>query len=832
MFSQDQAKDVFAINQTAQIEKPKGWGLSNFMPGSSSNVSSAPPPAHSGSLPVKSNIHKTSFSAEDLFMQSPTKYSAMSSSTFNPVLPKSEPVLTSPTSSLLASYGITSPDLSKSHGSIQQTQAVSNINYDPVSPVSDSGQQNEHFNDMNLQEFAHIAQQKAEHERHQMLMHNKSVTHEIVHSRNNMGMGSNVRPSCNSPQVQSSHSVHSTPSPLQQPSPHSNSPHVQMSMGSPQNQVPSSTISATPPTIQAVPDSTTKPKKPRQRKKKPQREVVQDEKFPGIPHQQEMVTMHQNPQMMNMGGQYSPHTSYPYSPQKKSSSSSPQAPQTFSPQVAPQQSMMEGGYVGNMQRNVPTSPMISGQNPTMVNDQFGMQRNNVRNSSSSSAGNMAVHSTGSMSVASVNQVSVISDSNNRARVRSLQDIHENQGIGNSGQFGFTQQGRSFVQQLTTGNEMDMDKVGLEDPLGMQALGLAEGEGYSVSPQHGSVFTEVSPYESPYGYNESPLVQRSTSTIDEDALSSLIGQSDPMMHPFSKDSSPDTWQPHQHQQQHMKIQQSAPALAVTSHPEYDDDLLHLSKPPTNPEKKANPGRHDHTTPQMFPIAAPAPKPNPPPPPKVEIKKNPKNSGFMDSFLSFIQGKKPETLSSVNSAVVKRPELPKYIPEPPRKRPVESFENKVSSDSAASTPKPDSITSPSTSQNDSTMAFSDDEDMGSSIGNTVQNVITSLNEDGKPGIKMKISLGKGAKNVKSDTSAKTKAKKPRGPGRGRKKKARNFESEEEAYIVSSGDDDEYQQDSGEEDHIVVAPPSPTPQRRTSTRRAKEKSKYSHNFTGIKE
>jgi len=44
------------------------------------------------------------------------------------------------------------------------------------------------------------------------------------------------------------------------------------------------------------------------------------------------------------------------------------------------------------------------------------------------------------------------------------------------------------------------------------------------------------------------------------------------------------------------------------------------------------------------------------------------GFLDSFMHFVHGKKPETLASVSSSVItKKPVLPKYIPEPPRPKP---------------------------------------------------------------------------------------------------------------------------------------------------------------------
>ncbi|GFS07845.1 proline-rich protein 12 [Elysia marginata] len=48
--------------------------------------------------------------------------------------------------------------------------------------------------------------------------------------------------------------------------------------------------------------------------------------------------------------------------------------------------------------------------------------------------------------------------------------------------------------------------------------------------------------------------------------------------------------------------------------------------------------------------------------------PPNDSFQNSFLSYLQGHKQETLSSVSSsAVTKKPQLPKYIPEPPRPKP---------------------------------------------------------------------------------------------------------------------------------------------------------------------
>ena len=56
--------------------------------------------------------------------------------------------------------------------------------------------------------------------------------------------------------------------------------------------------------------------------------------------------------------------------------------------------------------------------------------------------------------------------------------------------------------------------------------------------------------------------------------------------------------------------------------------------------------------------------------LQIAKSPvkKPSAFQSSFLGFLQGKKGETLSSVtNSCITTKPDLPKYIPEPPRPKP---------------------------------------------------------------------------------------------------------------------------------------------------------------------
>jgi len=69
------------------------------------------------------------------------------------------------------------------------------------------------------------------------------------------------------------------------------------------------------------------------------------------------------------------------------------------------------------------------------------------------------------------------------------------------------------------------------------------------------------------------------------------------------------------------------------------------------------------------------------------------GFLDSFMHFVQGKKPETLASVStSTITKKPVLPKYIPEPPRPKPPPPPPVTVTTSSSASS---SSVKQPSSS-----------------------------------------------------------------------------------------------------------------------------------------
>ncbi|RUS81669.1 hypothetical protein EGW08_010586 [Elysia chlorotica] len=100
----------------------------------------------------------------------------------------------------------------------------------------------------------------------------------------------------------------------------------------------------------------------------------------------------------------------------------------------------------------------------------------------------------------------------------------------------------------------------------------------------------------------------------------------------------------------------PEMTLTFVPQMDEDdeLGHFTEPslsepvPMLPKEQQNQPRG---------LSNPAP-----------ASASPANNSFQNSFLSYLQGHKQETLSSVSSAAVtKKPQLPKYIPEPRRPKP---------------------------------------------------------------------------------------------------------------------------------------------------------------------
>ncbi len=290
------------------------------------------------------------------------------------------------------------------------------------------------------------------------------------------------------------------------------------------------------------------------------------------------------------------------------------------------------------------------------------------------------------------------------------------------------------------------------------------------------------------------------------------------------------------------------------PDQDDEFAHLSEPvsadanPSKPSKgsgnphgnphgsSSNPGNpHPGSNPHQSQSSMAGSNPNPGTPQSqatspAAAKPQP-SGGFQDSFLSFLRGKKPETLSSVtNSAVMSKPQLPKYIPDNrPRIK-----DNSVSNFRPLDRQLPSSATSPRAklSTDRDSISFSDDEDSqggdsGQIFSKTVDSVISNLAEDSP-----KRSSGGSGSNTKAAQKSQYlfgagKAKQvPKRPFKALSTKARpDFESEGPDFIMDVDEADDESVFSNEELR-TIAPSSKRalaeylPPREKSTRKAKEK------------
>ncbi|XP_041366788.1 uncharacterized protein LOC121381528 [Gigantopelta aegis] len=165
-----------------------------------------------------------------------------------------------------------------------------------------------------------------------------------------------------------------------------------------------------------------------------------------------------------------------------------------------------------------------------------------------------------------------------------------------------------------------------------------------------------------------------STIDEVTFSSLI------------DDSSD-----KNKRSRTKAEQKLfPSLTVTPAIDQDEDLCHLAVPPSS----------DHSVIKR----------------KEEPVRKPFGHSFQDSFLNYLMGKKQDTLESVSSSTVhKKPQLPKYIPEPPRPRPPPITTTKTDSDSDLDS-------------SSSGVEFSDsDRETNKSLSRAVASAISNLSDD---------------------------------------------------------------------------------------------------------
>lgn len=928
------SSSISPLSSIEKSAKSTSWNLSNFVPNPSfgnlgvevpSSVSelAGPPPAHSGNASTSrhSAIQRNHFTPdlfshaplnskpsrsysldkpEDLLLTSPTlqlQRGGVADSLFTSPTQHGIENLTKPSSQQNSIFGfppISSAPIKTEITSNYQQQMSSDISYDPVSPptpLSDGGgqQQNDSYSNVGLQDIGPMShshhvllKQKDRLDTHQAILHGHSGK---SGSLQNIPMELNKNPNqmSNSPMQQSPISV-------------GGSPHMSVPMSSPQTPLPNSTVPVVqaPPPIQAVADSTTKPKRGRSKKKKNSLEHESgQQKFCSEGMTSHIVNQHgdmmglHHPMsnaghMLGMGSQtfnnpYSPQKSQPYSPHPQFSPKKTQAvsPQSFSPQVS-SQSLVDKVYAHQ-------------QSPT-IDEQFSLQHSANLSSQSqmslpSNSNHMPLISDGGIHSG---QGSVIHSIAGETIQQSLQSQgatpsppDQQRGhmtvnslsmpdmadtiVRNNSNYNYNSvPGQSFVEQLQSDSNIDhLNKSPMADPMSMNQIDIQNQQGAYVSPQQqqhttgylpsqpggyvsqqpNNIYTDLDNYNnnqydtahsslaSPsLGYENSPH-PNNTSTIDEDALSNLIGNPSLRDASPTKEVSPEYWRHRTKAEQKLM-----PARTVTCQIEFDDDFVHLSKPPDCDKKVKKPNvkpfsnSHSVIHPSIQAInSAPVQiklEPN------ITTKKpNSNSSSFMDSFLSFIQGKKPETLSSLNTSNVKKPELPKYIPEPRRPRPVES------SDSAASTPIPDTdnksefssntgVNSPSTSQNDDAinLAFSDDEDeVSANLTSTVENVLSGLNEDGskKEGLKMRIRFSKitggGRRKVGKSTSKRSQ--------KGKKSSTNKRNTSDNDTFASSGDDEDYTVDSSEEEEAMreekePTPPPPEPTRHVSSRRAKDK------------
>lgn len=112
---------------------------------------------------------------------------------------------------------------------------------------------------------------------------------------------------------------------------------------------------------------------------------------------------------------------------------------------------------------------------------------------------------------------------------------------------------------------------------------------------------------------------------------------------------------------------------------------------------------------------------------EQTEKPDNSSFLGSFLSFIRGVKGETLSSVtNSDLKKKPDLPKYIPDPrPPRRIIQDPTHECSSDS--------STFNPATEQQD----LEENMDVKQTVANVVSELQDIYDKNTKPVVDSQLS-----------------------------------------------------------------------------------------------
>lgn len=720
------SKPVFSqeiVTQPSTIDTQK-WGLSNFVSQNPSMVLNVadlsaaefstalsgqqllnPPPAHSSK--ASSLGQRLPFSG-DLFQRS------SKSPLTQQYDPRSQPTTPVSTQSLMFQYN------QQPLAFQQKTEVIldNSMSYEAVSPATtpDLSSQHQQISNqqpgepyLSLQDLASISstQQKLEVTTPQQSIQKRPSP--IVPDRQNKMQHKLQKPI-------SQHDMYNGSQMRQSPqqSPIGSPP---LQMGSPQAPMPSSTIIQAPPPVQAPADSTTKPKKSRSKKKK--EPPVSELKNDNIGQNYSPQGLLNSPDISQRGNgnEYmAGHPSQGYMQQNNRS----QQPVAFSS--------------GNINSAQNSHMMTTNVNPQYKNQQHSNYAKNVPSTNVNQSGTadptrqnvqqspmLASYQQQSPSTSQTGTTYTVSD----ALEMSRQAVFANQGMmdGFAGTditpFGMQE---SFSHQLGIDNMRRPDVYnGGED-------------GTFINNMYGGQFV------SPNNVLHMDVSGSQSTTIDQDAFSNLMSDS------FDRSVSQE------------KPQSTTYSLTVNVDASMDDDLSHLAQPvvgKTDSSKKANPG--ECLVPQAPPAA-----------PKPQVKNASGGTSFMDSYLSFIQGKKPETLSSMSSAIIQnKPALPKYIPEPPRPKRVEP---------PAESARP-SNTSCDNSRH-SAMTFSDSDDTDDTNTKAVQKAITSLNHENENvkfstnksgGLTLKINLNKVKKAEENAKKARQrKPSKPRSKKSGKEKK----------------------------------------------------------------
>ena len=852
LFTQDTLKDAAyatSVSHSPTLDmSQKHWGLSNFMNQSpygllptdlsssdyltsavSSQPSPVPPPAHSSKH--SSSFQRTGFPGDEIFASRSIKSPLQRPSPYEYRDSLSSQSDTSQANLFSFSQGLSYPTKSE-----PSSFTPAEMTYEAVSPATPGeSQQNvgsEPYH-VSLQDLASISSTQEKLEVHNTMqkpqppviqdakkMEKRNHSHSAVQMQQDMyttatpnGQLSRMKPS---PAQQSPISV-------------GGSPQNQMPLGSPQTPIPSSTFVTAPLPVQAPADSTTKPKRSRGRKKKepapePKKEVMS--MYP------ESVVQF-NQQLLNPSVREQAFSNSPDLTQRNNGNEYVTNQQNYMQNSRTAQPTYSSSSMDNVQTNSPlmTSSVIGSKASVVDINHYNKgpiqsQQQHFKSEPSPSMTQPSPVSVHQMSPMTAPQQSPMTapqqsplagpqQSPMMVRFQSPSPMSSQGGAqySVSDALEMSREAMFANQQMVDGyTAPEMNSYSLQESftsqLGMQRPDQYGSQGEPYSAQYGGQF--VSPNNVlAVEINEGPA-GGSTSTIDEGAFASLMDESyDPNQHRYIK-------------QEYGHNPYANFPLTVDIKPEHDDEFCHLAQAPK--EGKVDLSKNFIKTEVMSNSLDPTNIP--PKTPRLDIKAAAGGSSFMDSYLNFLQGKKTETLSSMSSAIIhSKPQLPKYIPEPRRPRPVEVPK---SDESRTNSPRRDTDSKSETgsvSQN-SMMTFSDDESALDrskfQINSAVKSAISSLEDvsndkvsistNKSGGLTMKINLAK-VKSAEADARKAKAAKSKRSPGKSKRKGKGKGEMYGYRGKYSSGEEEDKKGEGSPGQEVV-------PQRELSSRKAKEK------------